>query len=109
MLLSANGSLAFKSCARSEDVASYTAPEVQQGLTASTRAAAEKVWEQENLSSAYKNEKKTKNNQKTIFFNQSSCWLLTWVKTWVTWYMLAPSYGMPEYLNSTWWDVKKIK
>uniref|UniRef100_A0A3B5L179 FERM and PDZ domain containing 2 n=1 Tax=Xiphophorus couchianus TaxID=32473 RepID=A0A3B5L179_9TELE len=43
MLLSANGSLAFKSCARSEDVASYTAPEVQQGLTASTRAAAEKV------------------------------------------------------------------
>ncbi|XP_032430737.1 FERM and PDZ domain-containing protein 2 [Xiphophorus hellerii] len=43
MLLSANGSLAFKSCARSEDVASYTAPEVQQGLTPSTRAAAEKV------------------------------------------------------------------
>ncbi|XP_017166125.1 FERM and PDZ domain-containing protein 2 isoform X1 [Poecilia reticulata] len=43
VLLSANGSLAFKSCARSEDVASYTAPEVQQGLTPSTRAAAEKV------------------------------------------------------------------
>ncbi|XP_054913565.1 FERM and PDZ domain-containing protein 2 isoform X4 [Poeciliopsis prolifica] len=43
VLLSANGSLAFKSCARSEDVASYTAPEVQQGLTPSTRAAAEKA------------------------------------------------------------------
>uniref|UniRef100_A0A3B3UGY0 FERM and PDZ domain containing 2 n=1 Tax=Poecilia latipinna TaxID=48699 RepID=A0A3B3UGY0_9TELE len=43
VLLSANGSLAFKSCAQSEDVASYTAPEVQQGLTPSTRAAAEKV------------------------------------------------------------------
>ncbi|KAM4715638.1 FERM and PDZ domain-containing protein 2 isoform 2-T2 [Anableps anableps] len=43
VLLSASGSLAFKSCARSEDMASYTAPEVQQGLTPSTRAAAEKV------------------------------------------------------------------
>uniref|UniRef100_A0A3Q3DZW5 KIND domain-containing protein n=1 Tax=Labrus bergylta TaxID=56723 RepID=A0A3Q3DZW5_9LABR len=31
MLLSANGSLAFKSCARYEDVASFTAPEAQDG------------------------------------------------------------------------------
>jgi len=43
VLLSANGSLAFKSCTRYEDVASFTAPEVQQGQSASTRAAAEKV------------------------------------------------------------------
>lgn len=43
VLLSANGSLAFKSCARYEDVASFTAPEVQQGHVASTRTAAEKV------------------------------------------------------------------
>lgn len=43
VLLSANGSLAFKSCARYEDVASFTAPEVQQGHAASTRTAAEKV------------------------------------------------------------------
>ncbi|KAM7371145.1 hypothetical protein PAMP_010636 [Pampus punctatissimus] len=42
VLLSANGSLAFKSCARYEDVASFTAPEVQQGHAASTRTAAEK-------------------------------------------------------------------
>ncbi|MEQ2219318.1 hypothetical protein XENOCAPTIV_015967, partial [Xenoophorus captivus] len=42
VLLSGNGSLAFKSCARSEDVASYTAPEAQQGHAPSTRAAAEK-------------------------------------------------------------------
>uniref|UniRef100_A0A3B5BNH0 FERM and PDZ domain containing 2 n=1 Tax=Stegastes partitus TaxID=144197 RepID=A0A3B5BNH0_9TELE len=39
LLLSANGSLAFKSCARYEDVASFTAPEVQQGHAASTRTA----------------------------------------------------------------------
>uniref|UniRef100_A0A8C4H8E6 KIND domain-containing protein n=1 Tax=Dicentrarchus labrax TaxID=13489 RepID=A0A8C4H8E6_DICLA len=39
VLLSANGSLAFKSCARYEDVASFTAPEVQQGHAASTRTA----------------------------------------------------------------------
>uniref|UniRef100_A0A672IUA9 KIND domain-containing protein n=1 Tax=Salarias fasciatus TaxID=181472 RepID=A0A672IUA9_SALFA len=32
VLLSANGSMAFKSCGRYEDVASFTAPEVQQGL-----------------------------------------------------------------------------
>uniref|UniRef100_A0A665UY30 KIND domain-containing protein n=1 Tax=Echeneis naucrates TaxID=173247 RepID=A0A665UY30_ECHNA len=37
VLLSANGSLAFKSCARFEDVASFTAPEVQQTHAASTR------------------------------------------------------------------------
>ncbi|XP_035998368.1 tyrosine-protein phosphatase non-receptor type 13 isoform X1 [Fundulus heteroclitus] len=43
VLLSANGNLAFKSCARSEDVASFTAPEVQQGQAPSTRAAAEKM------------------------------------------------------------------
>ncbi|XP_047465229.1 FERM and PDZ domain-containing protein 2 isoform X2 [Mugil cephalus] len=43
VLLSANGSLAFKSCARYEDVASFTAPEVQQGHAASTRVAAEKM------------------------------------------------------------------
>ncbi|MEQ2256383.1 hypothetical protein ILYODFUR_023645, partial [Ilyodon furcidens] len=43
VLLSGNGSLAFKSCARSEDVASYTAPEAQQGHAPSTRAAAEKI------------------------------------------------------------------
>ncbi|XP_068439827.1 FERM and PDZ domain-containing protein 2 [Clinocottus analis] len=43
VLLSANGSLAFKSCARYEDVASFTAPEIQQGQAASTRTAAEKM------------------------------------------------------------------
>ncbi|XP_035812663.2 FERM and PDZ domain-containing protein 2 isoform X2 [Amphiprion ocellaris] len=43
VLLSANGSLAFKSCARYEDVASFTAPEVQQGHAASSRTAAEKM------------------------------------------------------------------
>lgn len=43
VLLSANGNLAFKSCARHEDVASFTAPEVQQGHAASSRTAAEKV------------------------------------------------------------------
>lgn len=43
VLLSANGSLAFKSCARYEDVASFTAPEVQQGHAASSRTVAEKV------------------------------------------------------------------
>lgn len=43
VLLSANGSLAFKSCARYEDMASFTAPEVQQGHAATTRMAAEKV------------------------------------------------------------------
>ncbi|KAF1374187.1 hypothetical protein PFLUV_G00246940 [Perca fluviatilis] len=42
VLLSANGSLAFKSCAQYEDVASFTAPEIQQGHAASTRTAAEK-------------------------------------------------------------------
>ncbi|KAM3592448.1 uncharacterized protein V6R79_019085 [Siganus canaliculatus] len=43
VLLSASGSLAFKNCARYEDVASFTAPEVQQGHAASTRTAAEKM------------------------------------------------------------------
>ncbi|XP_071381020.1 FERM and PDZ domain-containing protein 2 [Centroberyx affinis] len=43
VLLSASGNLAFKSCARYEDVASFTAPEVQQGHAASTRTAAEKM------------------------------------------------------------------
>lgn len=43
VLLSANGSLAFKSCPRYEDVASFTAPEVQQGHASSTRTAVEKV------------------------------------------------------------------
>ena len=43
VLLSASGSLAFKGCSRSEDVASFTAPEVRQGLVASSRTAAEKV------------------------------------------------------------------
>ncbi|XP_029384073.1 FERM and PDZ domain-containing protein 2 [Echeneis naucrates] len=43
VLLSANGSLAFKSCARFEDVASFTAPEVQQTHAASTRTPAEKM------------------------------------------------------------------
>uniref|UniRef100_G3NQF4 FERM and PDZ domain containing 2 n=1 Tax=Gasterosteus aculeatus aculeatus TaxID=481459 RepID=G3NQF4_GASAC len=39
VLLSGNGSLAFKSCARYEDVASFTAPEIQQGQAASTRTS----------------------------------------------------------------------
>ncbi|CAL8310023.1 unnamed protein product [Boreogadus saida] len=43
VLLSASGSLAFKGCSRSEDVASFTAPEVRQGLVASSRTAAEKM------------------------------------------------------------------
>lgn len=43
VLLSANGGLAFKSCARSEDLVSFTAPEVQQGQAASSKTATEKV------------------------------------------------------------------
>ncbi|KAM9425893.1 FERM and PDZ domain-containing protein 2 [Pholidichthys leucotaenia] len=43
VLLSANGSLAFKSPAKHEDVASFTAPEVQPGHTATSRTAAEKM------------------------------------------------------------------
>ncbi|XP_036072929.1 FERM and PDZ domain-containing protein 2 [Oryzias melastigma] len=43
VLLSANGSLAFKSCTRYEDVASFTAPELQQGLSTPSRAGAEKM------------------------------------------------------------------
>uniref|UniRef100_H3CCB9 FERM and PDZ domain containing 2 n=1 Tax=Tetraodon nigroviridis TaxID=99883 RepID=H3CCB9_TETNG len=42
VLLSDNGNLAFKSCARYENVASFRAPEVQQGLTSFSRNAAEK-------------------------------------------------------------------
>ncbi|CAB1338028.1 unnamed protein product, partial [Coregonus sp. 'balchen'] len=42
MLLSATGNLAFKSCARSEDLGSFTAPEVQEGHAASNRTASEK-------------------------------------------------------------------
>lgn len=43
VLLSASGSLAFKSCARYEDVASYKAPEVQQGHAVFSGYAATKV------------------------------------------------------------------
>ncbi|CAJ1081251.1 FERM and PDZ domain-containing protein 2 isoform X3 [Xyrichtys novacula] len=43
VLLSASGSLAFKSCARYEDVASFTAPEAQQGHISSSKTAAEKM------------------------------------------------------------------
>ncbi|XP_034147959.1 tyrosine-protein phosphatase non-receptor type 13 isoform X2 [Esox lucius] len=43
MLLSATGNIAFKSCARSEDLISFTAPEVQEGHAASSRTASEKM------------------------------------------------------------------
>ncbi|CAL8302779.1 unnamed protein product [Lota lota] len=43
VLLSASGNLAFKSCSRSEDVVSFTAPEIRQGHVTSTRTAAEKM------------------------------------------------------------------
>ncbi|XP_053270099.1 tyrosine-protein phosphatase non-receptor type 13 [Pleuronectes platessa] len=43
VLLSATGRLAFKSCARYEDISSFTAPEVQQAYAASTRNPAEKM------------------------------------------------------------------
>ncbi|KAJ3608135.1 hypothetical protein NHX12_025185 [Muraenolepis orangiensis] len=43
VLLSASGNLAFKSSSRSEDVVSFTAPEVRQGHATSTRIAAEKM------------------------------------------------------------------
>ncbi|XP_041714099.2 FERM and PDZ domain-containing protein 2-like [Coregonus clupeaformis] len=43
MLLSVTGNLAFKSCARSEDLGSFTAPEVQEGHAASNRTASEKM------------------------------------------------------------------
>ncbi|XP_037133907.1 tyrosine-protein phosphatase non-receptor type 13 [Syngnathus acus] len=43
VLLSANGRMAFKSCGRNDDVASFVAPEVIQGHTASTRTTAEKT------------------------------------------------------------------
>ncbi|XP_062331496.1 tyrosine-protein phosphatase non-receptor type 13 isoform X2 [Osmerus eperlanus] len=43
VLLSANGGFAFKSNARSEDLVSFTAPEVQQGQAASSKTATEKM------------------------------------------------------------------
>ncbi|XP_077359927.1 FERM and PDZ domain-containing protein 2 isoform X1 [Festucalex cinctus] len=43
VLLSANGRMAFKGCGRNDDVASFVAPEVSQGHTASTRTTAEKT------------------------------------------------------------------
>ncbi|CAL9702348.1 unnamed protein product [Knipowitschia caucasica] len=43
VLLSANGSVAFKSCVRYEDAASFTAPEAQQGHASSSRSTAEKM------------------------------------------------------------------
>ncbi|XP_061612268.1 tyrosine-protein phosphatase non-receptor type 13 isoform X2 [Phyllopteryx taeniolatus] len=43
VLLSANGNMAFKSCGRNDDVASFVAPEVLQDHTASTRTTAEKT------------------------------------------------------------------
>ncbi|XP_061667009.1 FERM and PDZ domain-containing protein 2 [Syngnathoides biaculeatus] len=43
VLLSANGHMAFKSCGRNDDVASFVAPEVLQGHTASTRTTTEKT------------------------------------------------------------------
>ncbi|KAM8889567.1 FERM and PDZ domain-containing protein 2 isoform 2-T4 [Synchiropus picturatus] len=43
VLLSANGSLAFKSCTRYEDVTSFTAPEVHQSLPSPGRNSAEKM------------------------------------------------------------------
>ncbi|KAG7226485.1 hypothetical protein INR49_003805 [Caranx melampygus] len=43
VLLSASGSLAFKSCVRYEDVASFTAPEVQHSHANSTRTLVEKM------------------------------------------------------------------
>uniref|UniRef100_A0A8C6TAD6 KIND domain-containing protein n=1 Tax=Neogobius melanostomus TaxID=47308 RepID=A0A8C6TAD6_9GOBI len=43
VLLSANGSVAFKSCVRYEDATSFTAPEVPQGHGASSRSTTEKM------------------------------------------------------------------
>lgn len=43
MLLSAVGSIAFKTCSRSEDVGSFTCPEMSQSNTSSRRLASEKV------------------------------------------------------------------
>nr|XP_057918587.1 FERM and PDZ domain-containing protein 2 isoform X1 [Doryrhamphus excisus]XP_057918588.1 FERM and PDZ domain-containing protein 2 isoform X1 [Doryrhamphus excisus]XP_057918589.1 FERM and PDZ domain-containing protein 2 isoform X1 [Doryrhamphus excisus] len=43
VLLSSHGSLAFKSCGRYDDVASFVAPEVLQGHNASARNTAEKT------------------------------------------------------------------
>ncbi|KAJ8365442.1 hypothetical protein SKAU_G00142730 [Synaphobranchus kaupii] len=42
LLLSASGHLAFKNCGRSEDVSSFSAPEVLQGRALTTRLATEK-------------------------------------------------------------------
>ncbi|XP_029109935.1 tyrosine-protein phosphatase non-receptor type 13 [Scleropages formosus] len=43
LLLSANGQLAFKSCGVSSEVSSFTAPEMLQGRSVTTRLAMEKV------------------------------------------------------------------
>uniref|UniRef100_A0A8C9RCK8 KIND domain-containing protein n=1 Tax=Scleropages formosus TaxID=113540 RepID=A0A8C9RCK8_SCLFO len=43
LLLSASGGLAFRSCAWSEEMCSFTAPEVLQGRAITTRLAVEKV------------------------------------------------------------------
>ncbi|KAK9965018.1 hypothetical protein ABG768_004132 [Culter alburnus] len=43
MLLSAVGSIAFKTCGRSEDVGSFTSPEMSQSNTSSRRQATEKM------------------------------------------------------------------
>ncbi|XP_073774109.1 FERM and PDZ domain-containing protein 2 isoform X1 [Danio rerio] len=43
MLLSAVGSIAFKTCSRSEDVGSFTCPEMSQSNTSSRRLASEKM------------------------------------------------------------------
>uniref|UniRef100_A0A8C9V571 KIND domain-containing protein n=1 Tax=Scleropages formosus TaxID=113540 RepID=A0A8C9V571_SCLFO len=49
LLLSANGQLAFKSCGVSSEVSSFTAPEMLQGRSVTTRLAMEKVNSQQCL------------------------------------------------------------
>ncbi|XP_030630901.1 FERM and PDZ domain-containing protein 2 [Chanos chanos] len=43
VLLSANGTVAFKTCSRSEDMGSFSSPELTQGRSPSTRQAMEKM------------------------------------------------------------------
>lgn len=43
LLLSATGTLAFKNCGLSEDVSTFTAPEMLQGRASSTKPATERV------------------------------------------------------------------
>ncbi|XP_052007105.1 FERM and PDZ domain-containing protein 2 isoform X1 [Xyrauchen texanus] len=43
LLLSATGTLAFKNCAMTDEVGAFTAPEMLQGRTASTKLAMEKI------------------------------------------------------------------